>query len=144
MQSKVETALKLTVSGGASSAAVSFERSNTLLRHGHCIGVEQQHRKCSGVDLTFFLPRGSIVSPKSDGGPSCPHMSDFGKSKISMKTSLLDQSLPGVHRGGVGECCTFFPEKKKSKLTPHGPFFHPIFWRENPSRAGELNIRSDN
>ena len=59
-----------------------------------------------------------------------------------MKTSLLDQSLPGVHRGGVGECCTPFPEKKKSKLTPHGPFFHPTFLA-GKIRPGPENQTSD-
>ena len=82
--------------------------------------MKKQHRKCSGVDLTFFDPVGAF--PKSGGDPNHPCMKHFGKSKSSMKTSLVDQSLRAVHPGGVEKCCIFCPEKKKSKMTPHGPF----------------------
>ena len=94
--------------------------------------MKKQHRKCSGVDLTFFDPVGAF--PKSGGGPNHPHVR-IGKSKISMKTSLLDQSLPGVHRGGVGECCVeiFRPKSqvfppKCPKNPPKQPILAP-FWR---------------
>ena len=83
--------------------------------------MKKQHRKCSGVDLTFFDPVGAF--PKSGGGPNYPYMRQNGKSKISMKTSLLDQFLPGVHRGGVGECHIFCPEKK-IKTDATRAFFH--------------------
>jgi len=62
-----------------------------------------------------------------------------------MKTSLVDQSLRAVHPGGVEKCCIFCPEKKKSKMTPHGMAeLTTKIWRENEIQTGELNIRSDN